>query len=597
MAGIMIMQSHATSQVILDGVGPVTLRPNDHIATGGEGSVYRVGDLVVKMYLDPGKARKARMPEKIAALAKLPKFSGVIAPRGVVTGVGSNQDALGLYLPYADGDPMSLVFTNDYQQSHAIAKHQLDEIADKMREIVSYAHNNNALLVDANELNWLVKTTDPDGPLVIDVDSWQIGAWPAQVIMPSIRDWRVLSGFSELTDWFAWGIVTFQLYTGIHPYKGTLPGFERGDLIGRMRAQASVFAPGVKLNRAVRDFSIIPGQLRNWYEATFQKGERTMPPSPNAANISAAPAAQTMKIRIDPNNAVNLVVKNILHVPAEKALKVFPCGVVLMSSGRLINLADGHRLGAVAPPMNANQVHVVRMPKGWLVVSKLGARNAAKYIAENSLAETSADATSEPMFQFPLFQAGNRLFLVNAAGLTEAKPQMFDDKLLVLVSTTWGVMANSAKWFDGVGVMDALGAMYIIQPFGDDSVATVRIPELDGKRVVAGKSGNRNSGFTALIAMDKSGSYSKIELTFQVDYQTYKFWSAPADTGDLNMAILPRGVCAVITQDDELSVFVPSTGAVKKVRDQIISTNMQLSAWEEAVVAIWNDDVWSIKLK
>ncbi|MFZ8499081.1 hypothetical protein ACO1NC_13805, partial [Staphylococcus aureus] len=62
-----------------------------------------------------------------------------------------------------------------------------------------------------------------------------------------------------------------------------------------MKDGVSVFAPGVRLNRAVRDFSCIPGALLGWYEATFQRGERTQPPSPYDKAISAAPAARVAR--------------------------------------------------------------------------------------------------------------------------------------------------------------------------------------------------------------------------------------------------------------------------------------------------------------
>ena len=46
-----MMPAAKTMQVILEGKGPVTLRPADHIATGGEGSIYKVAGMAIKMYL------------------------------------------------------------------------------------------------------------------------------------------------------------------------------------------------------------------------------------------------------------------------------------------------------------------------------------------------------------------------------------------------------------------------------------------------------------------------------------------------------------------------------------------------------------------
>ena len=39
-------------KVVLSGRGPLTLRPNDYEATGGEGSVYRAKKTAIKIFTD-----------------------------------------------------------------------------------------------------------------------------------------------------------------------------------------------------------------------------------------------------------------------------------------------------------------------------------------------------------------------------------------------------------------------------------------------------------------------------------------------------------------------------------------------------------------
>ncbi len=106
---------------------------------------------------------------------------------------------------------------------------------------VLYAHQQGAILVDANELNWLMnRTTEPE-PRIVDVDSWQLGTkWPARVIMPSIRDWHT-HGFNEESDWFSYAIVTFQVFSGIHPYRGRHDGYSNNEIERRMKDNVSVF--------------------------------------------------------------------------------------------------------------------------------------------------------------------------------------------------------------------------------------------------------------------------------------------------------------------------------------------------------------------
>ncbi len=575
--------SKQITNVVLEGKGPVTLRPSDHVATGGEGSIYRIGDMSVKVYLDPLKMRQQGMPEKFKLLKQL-KHPYVVAPQGLVT-IPSGEP-VGLYMPFIEGHPLSRVFTNDFWQKEQFDISHNSTLVDRMREVVKFAHQQNALLVDANELNWfmLMQKKSPE-PRVIDVDSWAIGKWPATVIMPSIRDWHA-KVFDRRTDWFAWGVVTFQLYTGLHPYKGTLDGFDRGDLTGRMKANASVFAQGVRLNRAVRDFSNIPGPLLNWYEATFQKGERTAPPSPFDTGITAPRAAQVTRV-VTTSKTGLLVFEKLISNVTDSAIRVFHCGVVLTASGSLIDLATKRQIGKAI----SKECEVIRNDNGWLIADWSSQGIKFTHVEEGSLKEETLPFKLNGK-RFLRYE--NRLFLVTDQGLTELKMHFFG-KPLLSAGQTWGVMVNSTKWFDGLGVQSAMGAMFIIVPFGDGSVAQQRVPELDGMQAVAGVAGNR---FVSIVGLDKkTGTYRKVELTFDRDYKSYKVWETKNDGPELNMAILPKGVCASIVQDGQLLITVPTTGQTIQVDDRSIATDMLLGNWGDKVVYIQKGEVWSVKMK
>lgn len=568
-------------KVTLEGKGAVTLRPNDHIATGGEGSIYRVGDIAVKIYLDPAKMRSAGMPEKVKALAQL-AHPFVVGPRGMV--LNATAEPVGHYLPFVDaGHALSLVFTNEFWAKEGFNPARAAELVAGMRETVEFAHQHGAQLVDANELNWfaLLNTTKAE-PRVIDVDSWAIGKWPATVIMPSIRDWNS-STFDDASDWFAWAVVTFQIFTGLHPYKGTLPGFDRGDLIGRMKARASVFQPAIKLNRAVRDFSAIPGALRKWYEAVFEQQERSAPPSPHDLSVSAAPAARTGRA-VSVAGGGLLVMDLIYRNPKDSITRVFHCGIARTYTGTLIDLSANLSLGVVA----AKDAEVVRVELGWLVGDKSGFR----YVSEN-MSEVVVLNLALAFRRLLSFQ--NRMFAVTDRGLTEITVRMFGGKPIAAIVQTWGIMVNSTRWFDGLGVMDALGATFLVLPFGKDFVAQVRVPELDGIRIVAGRAGTR---FVSLILIDKQGLYEKFDLTLDANYALPpKIWRGPAESPELNLAILPKGVCATIVKDGELDIFVPTSGSLRRVEDKQIDTDMALANWGDTVLFLQNGAVWSMKLK
>jgi hypothetical protein len=66
---------------------------------------------------------------------------------------------------------------------------------------------------------------------------------------------------------------------------------------------------------------------------------------------------------------------------------------------------------------------------------------------------------------------------------------------------------------------------------------------------------------------------------------------------ELNLAILPKGVCATIVKDGELDIFVPANGQLVRIDDGQIGADMFLSNWGDKVVYIQNGAVWSLRMK
>jgi hypothetical protein len=582
--------SRGSVTVELEGKGTVVLRPSDHIATGGEGAIYRAGDMVVKIYLHPEEMKKRGTPDKVRGMAAKLAHPYIVTPLGMA--LSEKGEVVGHYLQYVEGppegQPLPLLFTNDFRKAEGFTDALASTLIDRMRQVVVYAHGNDALLIDPNELNWFALhiRKDPE-PRIIDVDSWVLGPMPPTVsIMPSIRDWHV-KHFGKESDWFSWAVVTFQIYTGIHPYKGTLAGYARADLEKRMRDNASVFAPGVRLNMAVRDFSCIPGPLRNWYEATFQKGERVAPPSPFDTGITAPPAAKVMRATVTGTKGTLIMEKIFGNLPHEPVIRTFSCGVAVTKMDSLVDLKTKKTFATLQLPGE-----VTKLPQGWLIGQILNSGETEfRFVSEGDLKCQYLDLRLKAR---QLISYENRMFAVCENGLTEIKVNIFGTKVLASAGQSWGIIANSTKWYNGVGVLDAMGAKFVIAPFGEKAVAQVRVRELDKVRVVNGKSGNR---FVSLVVLDKKGEYHKLDLLFSSDYQTYTVRDSLVDGPELNLAILPKGVCAEIEKDGEMTVFVPSNSNTIRAEDSTITTDMTLSNWGDKVIFIRDGEVWSVRMK
>src|SRR5947199_212129 len=102
---------------------------------------------------------------------------------------------------------------------------------------------------------------------------------PRKMLPPAkIQELSVLTDprFSPETDWFSFAIISFQMFIGIHPYRGLHPSLP--DLDARMSANVSVLNPRVSIPKLCYPFSVIPQAYRDWYRAIFEDGKRVPPP-------------------------------------------------------------------------------------------------------------------------------------------------------------------------------------------------------------------------------------------------------------------------------------------------------------------------------
>lgn len=562
--------------VTLKNIGNFTLKPTDHIATGGEGSVYKVKDKAVKIYTDRQKVKWNDVVNKVDFF-QTNKHKYIVAPEDVVL---NRNDVVGYYMPFIKGESIAKVFTNAYRARSNFTDDKAHVLVERMREIVLFAHQHNALLIDANELGYFVvfdSNNNPE-PRIIDVDSWIINNnWPPKIpMMASIRDWQIKGKRNNGTDWFSWGVVTFQILTGIHPYKGTLQGYKKSQLTERMQNNASVFSSGIRLNSAVRDFSLIPGPLLDWYINVFQHGKRDIPPSPFEKGLT-----KHILHRPDPKSITASGDLVYTEVYSGGIVEFFSCGAILTINGGVYDLQTKK---LIDNPFSSN-VKLFRWQDECIIASLKDNKLAVKVKNQIITLEVNSDT---------LIAKDNRLFVLTSKGLTEITLKELGSKILLSVGSVWGVLLNSTVWFDGVGFQDTMGSYYMVIPWGEKACSQIRVPELDNLKIIDAKSGNR---FVVVMCVDVNGNYQKSEFYFDKDYASYRVDCYKTDTLDLNMAILDKGVCATVVDDRELVVFVPSNGNTKKVNDRDITMKTDLFSYSDNVYCYKDEKVFKITLK
>lgn len=248
------------------------LNQGNFVASGGEGEVYVVGSVAYKIYKDRNRALSEK---KILELSRI-KHDKVIRPIDVVR---DKSGVVGYSMTHVPKSyPLCSIVTKSFRDRWGISHQKMAGLVKSLRDIVQSVHDAGVLIVDLNEMNFLVNQSFTE-VYAIDVDSYQTPNFPATAIMLSARDWSVTDQkWSVLSDWYSFAILSYTMFTGIHPYKGkhpTVHGLEE-----RMKAGISVLDDDVSVPKAaVYPQDVIPDDYMDWYYTLFSNNKRVLPPS------------------------------------------------------------------------------------------------------------------------------------------------------------------------------------------------------------------------------------------------------------------------------------------------------------------------------
>jgi len=504
--------------------GRLDFDDSDYLASGGEADVFRKGDWAFKLYHDRGHvlpAAKLRELDRIRA-------ANVLLPRAMLYDLG-DRAPVGFAMPFVDGgEALVKFFAPGYRRRQGIDGAALGRLVAAMRQTLEHIHRAGCLVVDCNEMNILLAAGEP---YFIDTDSYQTPTHPASALSPAIRDPKARA-FSEASDWFAFGILVFQLYTGIHPFKGAHPDYAAGDLQRRMDDGVSVFHPGVRLPPASGGFRHIPPTWLDWFKALFQKGERRPPPDGQPCRISAplaaAPAAGTADLHVTeewslpaPILAAFGLFRGIAAVSADTVwLNGQPLARGLDGRRTLVGETDG---GQPVLAVMAGETVTFRLPEGG-VVDRVAATG---WFCRDGTIYT-LDGRNLVSHRFT--QLGGRVVRLPRIEATTRGP--------VLVG-------------DGLVLAPMLGRTWLWWPRRPGEVLSLAVPALDGYRLLHA----RGRGAIAMITAERRGSYFRFLLLFAADGPSYRVSKEAIECGSPNFAVLPGGICAHLPEDGRLVLF------------------------------------------
>ena len=523
----------------------VQLTEAEFIASGGEGSVYRLSkSLVAKLPHKPKAWRANGGAEKIK---KLSHFSHrrAATPKELVFADAQSRKPVGFAVPFVHGEAMARFFASSFWKKTGFAFKDAEYVAGELRDLYEAVHARGWLLVDPNEYNVLLTPRAPFAPTVIDTDSWYLGGSTQQLVqMPSVIDYRYRKLGKE-SDWYVWAVTTFQLFAGIHPFRGTAPGFKKGDFRARAEQGVSVFRPEVKVPAAVRPIEKIPDKLREWYEAVFEQGLRS--PPPEVFGKAAPLVAPTLRRVVSGGGTISF------EKIAEGVLRWYPAGWYMVGQ-ELISLAGKERIAVSVPPEI-----LWREKEGLVLVAD----------KQLTLSAQGRQLTVQLPEGKPLL-LGEHGYVVDAQGrLLKLSPVVLGEKLFVKQAHVLSVPPEATRFFDGVGVAEVFGKRFVFNTFGSRLPVSRRVPELDGLRIVAARGFVHGAAF--LVA--HVGGFERVLVWEQGVRRVLRHF---VPVPELSIAEHPKGFLLEVRNDGELLLWDPRSGSERRLRHPSVVVGMEL---------------------
>jgi hypothetical protein len=423
-----------------------------------------------------------------------------------------------------------MVFTKAFRERNGLDVKRILRLVESLREIVQSVHDAGVLLVDLNEMNFLVDDK-LDCVYAIDSDSYQTTSFKATAIMPSIRDWSVNPDkFSNMSDWYSFAILAFQMIVGIHPFKGKHPTIK--SLEDRMRGNASVFDPGVRIPTSVLyPFEDIPIGYREWMRDLFQDGKRSAPPADPGQPTKRVPKI----VKLQPASGITMStvasfkeatryfdLKSSWAAYDQDELQYKGVGYKIPACPEAVTLVDGNGTPVTAW-IDGGRLHLWDVRAGIPVDVNLNAE--------------------------AVMSCGEVLVVKSGINLIQVNVTRMGSRLSAFTKVVATVMPLATRLMDGFAVQLIFGVHYLTVLTRPNLSYTVKIPELKGHHVLSGQA----SGSTvALNVMSPDGDMKQVFVWFNADMTAYTLTTmdCPVDVYPPTLVLESGMVVSVVADGD-----------------------------------------------
>ena len=425
------------------------------------------------------------------------------------------------------------VFPRAFRERRGVTPDTMLRLVRALQAGVAHVHAQGILIVDLNEMNFLIDAQF-QRVFFIDVDSYQTPRFPATALMESVRD-RHATVWNEGTDWFSFAVVSFQMFVGIHPYKGKHPALKT--LEDRMQANVSALNADVSVPAACLPFDVIPRVYRDWYRAVLDGGRRLPPPS-DVLEVIALPArsvtrqigSDQFQIRQRWEGAGTILLAMPGVVVTSEAIYLQGRRCAAARQGVQIGLTpQGHR--AVAATLEDGQVRLFDLTRQQPLTTDIAGEQ--------------------------IMATEGRLYVKQSGSLLEMDFLETPQGIWPYVKAVGAVLENATQLFEGVALQCLLGAWHASLLPRRGVCYQMRLTELDGFQVLDA----RFQGGVLMIIAVRAGRMEKFIFRFDGDYAAFdvRRMADPA-APTVNFTVLDSGVCLHLNDQEELELFPARRG-------------------------------------
>lgn len=531
---------------------PVTLDQSNYRGGGGEGEVFVSNNRAYKVYHDPTKMLPTGKITELQALSA----NYIFKPENILLDeknapIGYDMKAM------PQSEPLCKLFTKDYRNANNITPDMILHLVKKLHEGLQFCHDQNILAVDVNEMNFLFNKRLTEC-YFIDCDSYKTTSYPATALMLSVRDPVAFKSnrydATELTDWYSYAILTFQMIIGIHPFRGGNTRFDHiskkdsEQLLARMAANVSVLNKETKLPAVCQPLTNIPAVYRQWYEAVFERGLRMAPPTDFTATIVLVPTVTTIS----------------------------------GSNNFTIEWVAGHVDTSVVSGRTPKQDH-------WITAEVIN--------GQLELVDRTTGKQLVNMYNVDSTMSyKGRIYYQSQHSINEVEYLELATGTLISPRKVSSILENGTTLYQGVAIQNLLGGYYASLFPDSGTCYEVRIKELDKYRVIDAR---YDYGVLVVIA-EKGGKYDRFVFRMATDYKSYDVRIASdISTHDINFTVLDTGVALLVNENEELELFSnrKDSSAMKVVFDPAIDGSCKLSSKGGQAFFTKGDKLYKFTLK